>query len=161
MLFRFLFVSGLDDWNAGDPVAYTLTEHEYKNLSCDNMPDHVGPVVVKWYVRTDVPNSDAQDQQAIGMDGDRLYVDSTGKYCPQMFLGIGLFLHSQRQNVTTFMVGLKKKGQMCRNITPRMVNPRDIAGNAEEEEKRLFLHFVRCLTMEGPDGHSGSSSSLS
>ena len=46
--------------------------------------------------------------------------------------------HPWRRNVTTSMVGLKKRShtQKCH---PKMVNPRVIAGNTEEEESHQFL----------------------
>ena len=40
--------------------------------------------------------------------------------------------HPWRRNVTTSMVGLKMV--TCAKISPKMMNPRDIAGNTEEEE---------------------------
>ena len=41
--------------------------------------------------------------------------------------------HPQRRNVTIAMVGLKTV--TCAKISPKMVNPRDVAGNTEEEEE--------------------------
>ena len=46
--------------------------------------------------------------------------------------------HPWRQNVTTSMVGLKKKSLM-QKISPKMVNPRDLAGNTEEEVAKAFV----------------------
>ena len=56
-------------------------------------------------------------------------VDASNKNIPSMH-------HPQGQNVTTSMVGLKKKTYT--KISPRMVNPWDIAGNAEEEEETVM-----------------------
>ena len=41
--------------------------------------------------------------------------------------------HLYGKNVTTSMVGLKRPSH--KQNSPTMVNPRDIAGNAEEEKK--------------------------
>ena len=46
--------------------------------------------------------------------------------------------HPERRIVAISVVGFKKKkkkGHRCINLTPKIVNPRDIAGDAEEEEK--------------------------
>ena len=40
-------------------------------------------------------------------------------------------LHPRRRNVTTSMVGFKTV--TCAKMSPKMVNPRDSAGDAEEE----------------------------
>ena len=46
--------------------------------------------------------------------------------------------HLQRQNVPTSMVDLKKKKQShTQKISSKMVKPRDIAGNVEEEEEDM------------------------
>ena len=60
--------------------------------------------------------------------------------------------YPQRRNVTTSMVGLKNKQTNKQKtnkqtnktktvtyakISPKMMNPRDMAGNAEEEEEEL------------------------
>ena len=42
--------------------------------------------------------------------------------------------HSRRRNVTTSMVGLKTQSQ-AHKISPKRMNPRDIAKKAEEEEE--------------------------
>ena len=43
--------------------------------------------------------------------------------------------HPQRGNVITSMVGLmKQKRSHVQKISPKIVNPRDITGNAEEEK---------------------------
>ena len=47
--------------------------------------------------------------------------------------------HPWRRNVTTSMVGVKKKkDHICKNLT-KMVNLRDIAGNAEEEDVNILF----------------------
>ena len=54
--------------------------------------------------------------------------------------------YPRRRNVTTSVVGLKKNnqtnktkknpGHICKQISPKMVKPRDLAGNTEEEEEK-------------------------
>ena len=43
--------------------------------------------------------------------------------------------HPRRQNVTTLMVGLKKRSHMQKSH-PKMVNPRDIAGERRRRRRR-------------------------
>ena len=43
--------------------------------------------------------------------------------------------HTPRWTVTTSVVGIKRMITYAK-ISPKMVNPRDVAGNAEEEEER-------------------------
>ena len=38
-------------------------------------------------------------------------------------------------NVTASTVGLKRNGHIRKKISHKMVNPRDLAGNAEEEDE--------------------------
>ena len=49
----------------------------------------------------------------------------------------------RRRNVTTSMVGLKTVTYA--KISPKMVNPRDIDGNAEEEGEREMADASLCL----------------
>ena len=44
--------------------------------------------------------------------------------------------YPRRQTVTTSIVGLKKKRVKYTKVSPKMVNPRDLAENAEEEKGR-------------------------
>ena len=64
--------------------------------------------------------------------------------------------HPQRRNVTTPMAGLKKVTYA--KISPKIVNPRDIAGNTEEkeEESRIVLcrlHENRVVKPDIPQDH--------
>ena len=43
--------------------------------------------------------------------------------------------HPRGRNVTTFMVGLKQTTVTYAKISPKTVNPREMAENGEEEEK--------------------------
>ena len=66
---------------------------------------------------------------------------------PELFTVIELTINTRRQNVTTSMVGLKTVTYA--KISPKMVNPRDIAGEREEEEDEL-------TTINGREpGHDG------
>ena len=60
---------------------------------------------------------------------------------------IEIKIHPQRQNVTTSMVGLKKKTVTYAKISPEMVKPRDIAGNAEEEKQEEEIKILKCLEL--------------
>ena len=51
--------------------------------------------------------------------------------------------HPRRQNVTTSMVGVKTV--IYTKISPRMVNPRGVAGNAEEEETFIVMYLCACM----------------
>ena len=44
--------------------------------------------------------------------------------------------HPRKRNVTTLMVGLKKKPVTYAKISPKMVNPRDIAGERQKKKKK-------------------------
>ena len=48
---------------------------------------------------------------------------------------IPIMHHPRRRKVTTSMVGLENGHIEYANISPKLMNPRDIAGNAEEEEE--------------------------
>ena len=55
--------------------------------------------------------------------------------------------HPRRRNVTTLMVGLKN-GHMCKNLTQKVVNPRDIAGEHTKQKKNTMSpssHFNSTL----------------
>ena len=52
--------------------------------------------------------------------------------------------HPRRRNVTTLMVGFKKRSHMQKSH-PKMVNPRDIAGERRRRRKRSTLHFDSSL----------------
>ena len=43
--------------------------------------------------------------------------------------------HVRRWNMTTSMVGLEKNGHIRKKSHQKMVNPRDMTGNAEDEEE--------------------------
>ena len=44
--------------------------------------------------------------------------------------------HPRRRNVTTLMVGLKKKRSHTQKSHPKVVNPRDIAGERKKKKKK-------------------------
>ena len=48
------------------------------------------------------------------------------------------FIHPQRRNVTTLMVGLKKRSHTQKSH-PKVVNPRDIAGERKKKKKKKAL----------------------
>ena len=50
--------------------------------------------------------------------------------------------HPRRRNVTTLMVGLKN-GHIRKNLTQKVVNPRDIAGERTKKKKKIV--FVLAL----------------
>ena len=47
--------------------------------------------------------------------------------------------HPQKRNVTTLMVGLKN-GHIRKNLTQKVVNPRDIAGERKKKKKKAHGH---------------------
>ena len=53
----------------------------------------------------------------------------------------------RRQNVTASVVGLKKQSYTLASFQKKMVKPRDIAGNAEEEARAAI--FAEKLGMAG------------
>ena len=53
----------------------------------------------------------------------------------------------RRWNVTTPMAGLKNS-HICKNLTPKIVNPRDTAGNEEEKQ----LNSTSCDGIHSPNG---------
>ena len=55
--------------------------------------------------------------------------------------------HPPRQNVTTSIVGLKKWSHSQKTQQNKMMNPRDKAGNAEEEEK-TFLQSTELVMVK-------------
>ena len=68
----------------------------------------------------------------------KCWLDVLSKYTPVSFRWF--ILYPRRRNVTTSMVGLKKKKTVRHaKLSPKLVNPRDIAGNAEEEEDVSFV----------------------
>ena len=58
------------------------------------------------------------------------WLNAGNKYTPSMH-------HPRRRNVTTWMVGLKKNGHIRKNLTQKMVNPRDIAGERRKKRKEV------------------------
>ena len=66
--------------------------------------------------------------------------------------------HPRRRNVTTLMVGLKKRSHTQKSH-PKVVNPRDIAGERKKKKKKKLLWLLP-LFMTGRDsshslqGHS-------
>ena len=56
--------------------------------------------------------------------------------------------HPQRQNVTTSIIGFKKKKQKKKTVTypqisPKMVNLRDMTGNTEEEKVEVAVFVTK------------------
>ena len=49
--------------------------------------------------------------------------------------------HPRRQNVTTLMVGLKKRSHTQKSH-PKVVNPRDIAGERKKKKKKKKKTFL-------------------
>ena len=62
--------------------------------------------------------------------------------------------HPRRQNVPNSMVGLEN-GHILKNLTKK-VNPRDIAGNAEEEDILPTIYINRVIIIEWSPGVSCS-----
>ena len=50
--------------------------------------------------------------------------------------------HPRRRNVTTLMVGLKKKTVTYAKISPKSGEPRDIAGERKKEKKKKSVYAV-------------------
>ena len=74
--------------------------------------------------------TDSKDSDVHVLDG----VNASNKNTPSTH-------HPRRRNVTTLMVGFKKKkkkkktGHIRKNLTPKMVNPRDISGERKTKNK--------------------------
>ena len=61
------------------------------------------------------------------------WVNAGNKNTPSMH-------HPWRRNVTTLMVGLKKRSHTQKSH-PKAVNPRDIAGECKKKKERMITHF--------------------
>ena len=75
-----------------------------------------------------------------------------------MVLALETTRHPGRQTVTTCVVGLKKRSQMQKS--PKVVNPRDLAGNTEAGKKQTLWKIVLHLGEGGGGGGRLSSNSL-
>ena len=63
--------------------------------------------------------------------------------------------HPRRRNVTTLMVGLKKRSHTQKSH-PKVVNPRDIAGERKKKKKKNWQHCFLFLEQEDDAGDPGS-----
>ena len=69
---------------------------------------------------------------------------ATAKRCLALLANFHWSKDPRRWNVTTSMVGLKAVTHA--NISPKLVNPRDKAGNAEEEDwSRVIVKITQYL----------------
>ena len=66
--------------------------------------------------------------------------------------------YPRRWNVTTLMVGLKN-GYICKNLTQKVVNPRDIAGERKKKKKKKKnMTVCKELWLTGGPGRLSASS---